>query len=145
MADDNRLGTNSPDTPEGGPADVDMPEERAGSSIVSPDALYIAKGDCAQPARDNDRRHPGTFVSCCGRSWIVGTRDGDGFETTEGLLRAHGTKISGQVGVVQPRTIGPGEVAAAVGTRAKSENGVAIGNQALLKVPGQGTNGSKEK
>src|SRR5205823_1325912 len=68
---------------------------------------------------------------------VVRARDGDRLEALEGLLGTGGTEVRGQVRVVQPMTVPPGERAVGAGRRTEGDGRITVGDEAVLVVPRQ--------
>ena len=117
------------------PANVDGAEERACRGVVGPDLLLVGERGRGLPG-DRDRRHPGALVAGRGGRDVVGAGDRDPFEAFECLLRAGRAEVGGQVGVVEPRAVGPRERAVDA-PRAERDCRIAVGDQTILEVPGQ--------
>src|SRR5215211_8625389 len=121
-----------------GKAHIGVAKVLAGGGVVGPDLLLVGEGGGAVAAGDQRGWQPGRLDPGGGGLGVVGAGDPDGLHALEPGLAALGREVAGQVGVVQPRPIGPGEVAVGVRAGTEGHRRVPVRDQAVLVVPGQG-------
>src|SRR5262249_43305697 len=121
----------APTAAKGVVAVVHPAEIRAGRGVVDPDLVLVIEHCRALPG-DDQRRHPARLLRHALGCRVIQSRDSDSREAVE--CRAPG-KVSGQVGVINARAIGPGELAVN-GARADRHRRITDVDQTALVVPG---------
>ena len=119
---------------EGGVADVDVAEERARRGVVGPHLLLVGEQGRGLVARDHGVAPRSVGAAGRGRH-VVGVRDRDRLGALE---RGRPGDRGGQVGVVQARPVGVREAAAGRRARPERDGRIAVGDQVVLGVVGQG-------
>ena len=115
-------------------ADVGVAEVRARLGVVGPDLLLVAEQRRVLAGHD-DRVHPGVVVTGNRTGDVVGSRNRDGAGTFEALSAR---EVGRDVRVVQTLAVGPGEIAVLVRDRAEGQLRVAVRDEVVLEVVGQG-------
>src|SRR4029453_1746653 len=115
------------------------PEVRTRLRVVGPDLLLVGEPG-ATPGSDDDGRLPILLRWKGGDPGRgdVEPRDTDALHALEREIGALACEVRCEVREVQTRTVRPIERPVLTGCRAERHGGIAVGDEAVLVVPGQG-------
>src|SRR5439155_19658005 len=121
-------------------ADVDVPEERTGRSVIRPDLLLVSEGRAALALRSDNGMLPLVLASDNCRSQgglTVDSRDRDRLEAFERLQLAVNEEVGGQISNIETGTVRPREAPVSAWLRPERKCGITPRDEAFFEVPGE--------